>query len=321
MRHWHRCKRYWRYNLQCAFHGKDPEEKRRREEQEEDADDIDPFTFPARLDPARVPARQGVPITGIAAVAEAVPVVAFTPQDQQADARAYAGAHVPRPNVIQTPAGIPIDIPDENIPQWTPPGSIDVVRGIGSAGEEIFTEFLNQQPNKVPIPDAYQQRIQNEFSNLALLFSGLFTANAIAHLWQSYNARTRFSSTPGPGTRNNPLRSRRSPIRYPSREPLRTRTFPRSPPTRTPIPPSRVPVTPGSPFRGGYGGLHFPSNPGTGTPFVPNQSFDDQFSDSAQATPDPVSLADLGRANDPGQYQMDQELKRIGEGRGAWWAT
>lgn len=277
----------------CPYHGKEPQDDEDDPDEftEEDPEEESPETRP------RTPVRQPAPIApkqGIAAaeqvvVNDMVPVVAARKTDKSFQAEAEVGFHVPRTIPITPAIGVPMRgapaninvpgwlftnplfIPDDKVEEATPPGMAKAGRSVGPASEEAFTQMLQQYPSRATetiagseAEDANRQG-NSSFANLSFLFAGLFTANAVAHIWQTYNARVTGVARPG---RIHYSKGPSYPSQ-PSKQPARSRPFPR--PVRAP---ARVPVGAG---RGGYGGLHFQSNPGNPRPPLPQERWDADY--------------------------------------------
>ncbi len=283
---WHKCRRYWEVAYQCPFHGREPRDD--EEETREDESEETRLQFTSeKSQKAPIPSEpQAGPTPQQAAVAEAVPVVAQQKTDRVLNAAAAASFKVPALPEAADVRGTPLYIPDEDIPQWTPPGKEGSIEHVGPASEEAFTHMLQEYPSRANarVIEKSQEQLgatSNDFTNLAWAFTGLFTANAVAHLWQSYNARINWNpvvkggATPKPiNTNDLPSRNRNNPQR--GNRTIRTRPFPQ------PAPPPRVPVGASGPVRGtgGVGGLFFQSNPGAMEEPLPQQEFSNRFTDA-----------------------------------------
>lgn len=137
--------------------------------------------------PVREP--QGIESIKVEPGAEAVPIVEARKTDKVFNAKAEVGNSVRIPNLPDVGPGPPLYIPDENIPGALPPGVPQTVgRSVGPTGEEAFVNFLNDNPS-MDASEVGNVGGMNAFGGLAWLFAALFSANAVAHLWQTYNAR------------------------------------------------------------------------------------------------------------------------------------
>lgn len=278
---WHQCRRYWRNRLECAFHGPEPEDEDKDDELEPEEPDV------VEIGVADTPA-----IADIAG--NMVPVVARRKTDKVLDARAEVGTGkkgsvaadldlggVPTFPKELTPGKIDIPqyIPDERMFELLGPAAPE---GFQAAGEEALVQAVAQSkslavhqeeafPNVAP---AVGQALIG-WEQLAYIFIGIFTANALQHM-RNVTA-PRVTSPGGPGKFGQPGPPE---ILKPGQV--------KSPPIRM------VPMRPGvtNPLQSG-GGYQFQSTPGGPKPPTPKtQPQWDIILDAA--IPSPTSSPDSG---------------------------
>lgn len=214
---WHRCRRYWHKGLECAFHGL-------KEEDEEDQEDDDrPREHPERpFRPAPTPITSPAPVlepTGgrsgekpeaVELVPAVIPARIPEPVKLLIDKEPPPRIPVEIPKLPAQPNYTPLYIPDENIPEWTPPGMEKAMAAVGATSEEAFVQYLSQEGNSTG--EREQATVEavagreaeggfQEYGALAIAFTAMFTANSVAHLWQTYNARSKATTRTESGKR------------------------------------------------------------------------------------------------------------------------
>lgn len=294
---WHRCRRYWKVGLQCAFHGRE-ERKDEDEEETEGHERKDTGREPQRglrfKEPIPVPPKKPSSRSD-GALAEAVPVVARRENPAAVfQEEAFGDPYIRIPNPpAKIPRPRPLYIPDEDIPEWTPPGMRQGMEAVGPSGEEAFVNLLAGGARATPSVAATGAEAEagfQEYGALAVAFIAMFTSNAVAHLWQTYNARV---VEPRADTKIRRPSGTRRPARI--QTPFKGRKRP--PKTTRPLP-QPVKQTVGA---GGGRGIIFkaetfqrdPFNPSINSAAVPPSqgSFDTQFEKAAQNIPSYEHLA------------------------------
>ncbi len=302
---WHRCRRFWSLKVECPFHGKSPEEerKRRRERDIPEAEEELEIRGPkSGLAPARERTGPRPPVFG--GVDELVPVAVREPRVDPVESaefqeESFLDVGIP---LLPPAVGVPLYIPDENIPEAVfPPGvEADFAAEIGVVGEEAFAEMIASAEVSKALELGFLADFQEEafpdvavleafeganpaFTELGWLFSALFAANAVAHLWQVYNARLApppvIKAVSGP---------KLTPVQTSVRAPATN--VPKALPVPNAAPP-RIPV--GSSGGGGIGFV-FQSNPGSVEPPLPQEDFERVF----QRTLDFAPIAGGGQDTD-----------------------
>ncbi len=209
---WHSCSRFWQISYECPFHGKRP--RRRREEDEEQGPEEEIFEDPVKTG-IPVGARKEAPTPRSDSYNELVPVTTERRTDKVLQAQAEVAYKIPAPHDEVIPArGVPMYIPDEQIPQWEPPGLEGALNNISGIAEARFAALLSSLASGVarpayaaasgtetlvdeevsavgrpiPAPSVPESGFE-QYGWLALTFYGAVTASAIAHVWRFYNAR------------------------------------------------------------------------------------------------------------------------------------
>lgn len=288
---WHRCRRFWRRDLECPFHGKRPKKRsRRRKEEEEETDELE-HEGPQLADaPDRERTGPRPKVGG--AIKELVPVAVREPNVAPLKADVFQEEAFPDVGIPLLPPaiGTPLYIPDENVPKGIAPPGIpeDALAEIGVVGEEVFADMLaspevSRAEMNAEIGGVAFEGGNPEYSELAWLFSALFAANAVTHLWQTYNERL------SPGDRNKLAQSqpsprktvtgRKAPVKKAAKK-VKVAKPPPQPPKPPPRPPSplpaasppRVPLPMGSSGGGGIG-FQFESRPGEMEEPLPQETF------------------------------------------------
>lgn len=248
---WHQCRRYWKFNLECAFHGKEPEEDK---DEDRDLDPEEPDVVEVGV--AETP--------GVADIADnEVPVVARRKTDLARQAEAEVGFAQADSAFQEEAFGDAIGIP--TFPDKLAPGKITeplyiadermfeqlgiaAPEGIQAQAEEALVEAVAKSGSlAVHQEEAFPQvgspigQSLIGWEQLAYIFIGIFTANTLQHMRNVVAPRVTgppsMTTKPGPPQLFKPGDIKNPPIRM------------------TP----RVPVG-GS--RGGGGGYNFPSSPG-----------------------------------------------------------
>lgn len=269
--------------MECAFHGKEPDEDEDEQEEPEDSE---------QQKKLRV-----APTPQVAAAADQIPVVVQRKTDKVLDAR----AEVNTPQGLQeeafgdaigipvmpdklTPGKIttPLYIPDERM--FTALGGAPLASAELAEGETAFVEAVATSKSlavhqEEAFPDVGKAVGQSvlDFEALAWVFIGVFAANALAHAANFYGAtkpaapRIEPRQTLKPGPKN-----------------LLPPGTPKPPPVR--MIPSQQPV---APPRGG--GLYFPSLPGEVDPRNPPVIVQDEWDIILDAAiPSPSAETDTG---------------------------
>ncbi len=216
--------------MECAFHGKSPEEEEKREREIHVPDVEEEFEVRGEqrgLAPARD--RTGPRPAPFESFDELVPVAVREPVVEPLQAAVFEAAAFPDVGIPLLPPaiGAPLYLPDENIPEGTfPPGfAADGAAEIGVLGEEAFAEMIaGAEVSKALQTSFMEEAFPNvgvletfeganpAFSELGWLFSALFAANAVAHLWQTFNASTPAGAPKGPVIISANASSPRTPI-------------------------------------------------------------------------------------------------------------
>ncbi len=198
----HRCSRFWCARFQCPFHGVEPEDDMDQEDPERDEPQK---TLSRSLRAAETPR--------VADVADAVPVVAKLktgPDLLRAKAEVESTQiDIPAPPDPPPGRGIPLMIPDENIPEFTPPGMDLEAEAVGATSEEALVEFLKEgskarvvekneavgataasdNEDEVGSPQFAPAEVGGNplFETLAASFIAAITATFFTHLAQNFN--------------------------------------------------------------------------------------------------------------------------------------
>lgn len=260
----HRCSRFWAIRFQCPFHGVEPDE----DEDSEEPDQPEKL-LQEQLREAETPQ--------IAEVADAVPVVAKRFGDKVFQEKAEVGVgetFIDIPDAPPPPPGrgIPLMVPDENIPEFTPPGMETVLDPVGATSEEALVEFIKAGSRATPIKDLQAVGAtaaadnQDEvgvpqlapavsggilaFEALAVSFIAAITATVFAHAARGFNSTLVGSAA--------------------TFQPPGSFTFGKPNPTQGGFLGGKPPTG---------GGYHFPSMPGEGdfAPVETQQEFDQRF--------------------------------------------
>ncbi len=259
----------------CAYHGIEKSED--DEEEEEEVEEHEDESVNARRErvPVRVAPKLGIRAEVFEQGEDWIPVVATKRQDAVLRARAEVGIGQPAKRELDDAISVPlvpridldlprafaevfgpdgIYIPDDANPADSVAPPWQSAEDIGVLGEETFTEMIAEFGSQARSGETAGNRF---FEDIAWAFGLMFTANAVAHLWQTYNARGGGPGRPLVNKNPNP------PSKYPLRQPARPNKIPKAAPQPQRVP-SRVPVGSGigsrgagSGGRGGYGGLFF----------------------------------------------------------------
>lgn len=243
---WHQCRRYWRRGLECAFHGREPDEEQDRDDNDPDDDveqrvapspevapgfnDMVPVVAQRKTDQVlKEPARVGF---GQKATAEADPVLDVV------------GVPVFPEELTPGKIDVPLYIPDEN--QFTYEG-LGASTEVAAKGEEALVDVVAKSQSlaihqEEALPDVGASTGQSAigWEQLAYIFIGVFTANLLQHMRNvTVPPPPPPPKQPGPPQLFKPGQIKHPPIR---------------------MVPSNAPAG----ARGGGAGYQFISNPGSG---------------------------------------------------------
>jgi len=277
--------------VECPFHGKSPEEEEERrgmEDIESPEEEFEVRGLKSGQDPARdrtgprpLPFRGKAELVPVAVRASGVdPLKAAEFQEE-----AFPDVGIP---VLPPAVGVPLYIPDENIPEGLfPPGfGVDAAAEIGVAAEEAFAEMISggrvSTAMQTSILLGSQEVFEGgnpAFTELGWLFAALFAGNAVAHLWQTYNARLSGVS-PRLGRSVSRLSPVQTSVRAPKIPPQKV-----NPPKAVPVPKAAPPRIPVRASGGGGIGFYFQSNPGSVEPPLPQAEFNRVFQRTLEFAP------------------------------------
>ncbi len=203
----HRCTRFWAVRFQCPFHGVEPEDDDSADDSDGDkeskvASPVSPTTGGSAVSVAsgeKEPLQLGA-TPEVAPLADMVPIVVHTRGHDAPHSKAERGrVSIPKPPARVEAVGIPLHIPDESIPDFTPPGMEQEGDLAGVTAEKAFVKFLlagagaplSAAENEM-VPEAEPTAISEgsvsqgsgnvDFETLATVFIGAATASYLAHL-------------------------------------------------------------------------------------------------------------------------------------------
>lgn len=261
---WHRCRRYWKKGLECAFHGKEEKD----EDTEGDEAPRESGKAPRKRTgprPVASTVEEVAPFATAGAEEMRIPVVAGVKADQRQrplwQEEAFPDVGPLEVPLVPDRLPAPLYIPDEDIPWWTPPGQALRMANVGPASEEAFVQMISQETSTATRETNAGEEGERGFGALALAFSALFAANAVSHLWQTYNARV---SSPEPVSRSLDTKTFSPPGRR-SRKSIRKRAKAKPPKSTRPLP-KPVKSTVGA---GAGRGIHFKAQTFTRSPGLP----------------------------------------------------
>lgn len=283
--------------MECPFHGKSPEEEKKRRRPDPDVGEPDEELEVRGPNRSVAPARDrtGPRPAPFVSQDELVPVSVRVPDVARAPVAVFQEEAFPDVGIPLLPPaiGTPIYIPDESIPEsLLPPGvRPDFVAEIGVAGEEAFAGMVASaevstalQTAEIGQFGAAVEKFEGgnpAYTELGWLFSALWAANAVAHLWQTYNA-----SVAGSKVKTGPVSG---PKLSPVQTSVRVQGSPQKvlPPQALPVPKAAPPRIPVSASGGGGIGFMFQSNPGSVEPPLPQAEFDRVFQRTLDFAPIP----------------------------------
>lgn len=289
---WHRCRRFWNLRVECPYHGKSPEEEKKRKQrpQLEPPDEEVEIQGPKR---GQAPARDrtGPRPPPFQSQDELVPVAVREPKVEElkvmvAQEEAFADVGIP---LLPPAIGVPLYVPDEGAESMLPPGTpINTLNEIGVVGEEVFAGMIASDAVSKADMLGYQEEAFADvgeaavgvdtfeggnpaYGELGWLFGGLFAANAVAHLWQTFNANLSGGKV-GSAAAGPKLSPVQTSVRAPPAPSQKVK-----PPKALPVPKAAPPRIPVGKSGGGGIGFHFQSNPGSQKPPLPQEEFNRVF--------------------------------------------